>query len=47
MGAIIAPPAPAFYTKPETVDELVTQSISRALDLFSIDLPETRRWTES
>jgi len=47
MGAVIAPPAPAFYTRPETVSDLVTQSVSRALDLFSIDLPETKRWTES
>ena len=47
MGAVIAPPAPAFYTRPETVSDLITQSVSRALDLFSIDLPETKRWTES
>ena len=47
MGAVVAPPVPAFYAKPESLDELVTQSVARALDLFDITLPETRRWTES
>ena len=47
MGAVIAPPVPAFYAKPESLDEVVTQSVARALDLFDITLPETHRWTES
>ena len=47
MGAVIAPPVPAFYAKPESLDEVVTQSVARALDLFDIALPETHRWTES
>ena len=47
MGAIIAPPVPAFYTRPESVDALVTQSVARVLDLFAIDIPEIHRWTES
>ena len=47
MGAIIAPPVPAFYTRPESVDALVTQSVVRVLDLFAIDIPEIHRWTES
>ena len=47
MGAVVAPPVPAFYAKPESLDEVVTQSVARALDLFDISLPETRRWTES
>ena len=47
MGAVVAPPVPAFYAKPESLDEVVTQSVARALDLFDIDLPSTHRWTES
>ncbi len=43
MGAIVAPPVPAFYAKPETLDDMVTFTVGRALDLFDIhmDLP---RW---
>ena len=47
MGAVVAPPVPAFYAKPESLDEVVTQSVARALDLFDITLSETHRWTES
>ena len=46
IGAIIAPPVPAFYTKPKTVDDIVTQSVARVLDLFDIEADETRRWGE-
>jgi flavin prenyltransferase len=44
MGAIIAPPVPAFYTRPQTVDELVTQTVGRALDLFDLDHEQVKRW---
>ncbi len=46
MGAIIAPPLPAFYIEPKSVDELVNQSVGRALDLLDISTPGTRRWGE-
>ena len=46
IGAIIAPPVPAFYAKPQTVDDIVTQSVARVLDLFDIEADETRRWGE-
>lgn len=46
MGAIIAPPLPAFYAEPQSVDELVEQSVGRMLDLFDIDTPLTKRWGE-
>jgi flavin prenyltransferase len=42
-GGIIAPPVPAFYTAPQSLDEIVTQSVARALDLFGLDLVP-RRW---
>jgi 4-hydroxy-3-polyprenylbenzoate decarboxylase len=44
MGAIIAPPVPAFYSRPETIQELVDQSIGRVLDLFDIEVSLTKRW---
>lgn len=46
MGAIIMPPLPAFYAKPVTLDDMVDQSVGRALDLFGLDWDPTRRWGE-
>lgn len=43
LGAVIAPPVPAFYSRPETLDDIVNHSVGRALDLFGIDSP-VRRW---
>lgn len=37
MGGIVAPPVPAFYARPETLDDMVRQTVGRALDLFDID----------
>lgn len=45
-GAIVMPPVPAFYSKPKTIDEMVTQTVGRALDLFDIHLPMVKRWKE-
>jgi 4-hydroxy-3-polyprenylbenzoate decarboxylase len=47
MGAVIAPPLPAFYANPKTIDDIVNHSVGRALDLFDLDAPNTHRWTES
>lgn len=46
MGAIIYPPVPAFYSEPETVDDIVNQTVGRALDLFDLEAPATKRWGE-
>jgi len=46
MGAIICPPLPAFYAKPTSIDDLVDQSVGRALDLFGFNWDGTRRWGE-
>ncbi len=46
MGAIIAPPLPAFYAEPQTVEEMVDQSVGRCLDLLGLNSPVTRRWGE-
>ncbi|MDO9078960.1 MAG: UbiX family flavin prenyltransferase [Brevundimonas sp.] len=44
MGAIIAPPLPAFYARPASIAEMVDQSVGRALDLFDLDWSAVRRW---
>ena len=44
LGAIIAPPIPAFYGKPKTIDDLVNHSVGRVLDLFDIDSGLVKRW---
>jgi 4-hydroxy-3-polyprenylbenzoate decarboxylase len=47
MGAIVMPPVPAFYARPETLDDMVNHTIGRALDLFDIDLGMVKRWGEA
>lgn len=47
MGAIIAPPVPAFYAKPGSLDDMVDHTVGRALDLFDIDVGIVRRWGET
>jgi len=44
MGATIAPPLPAFYAKPASIEEMVDQSVGRALDLFGLDWAPVKRW---
>lgn len=44
MGAIIAPPLPAFYAKPQSLEEMVDQSVGRALDLFGLAWKPVKRW---
>ncbi len=45
-GAVVMPPVPAFYHRPQSIDDIVNQSVGRALDLFGIDLGVVRRWKE-
>jgi len=44
IGAIIAPPVPGFYARPETVADIVDHSVGRALDLFGLDSGRVKRW---
>lgn len=44
MGAVIAPPLPAFYARPKSIEEMVDQSVGRALDLFGLDWSPVKRW---
>jgi 4-hydroxy-3-polyprenylbenzoate decarboxylase len=45
-GVILMPPVPAFYARPKTIEEMVTQTVGRALDLFDLDVGLVKRWTE-
>ena len=44
LGAVIAPPMPAFYNNPETIDDIVNHSVGRVLDLFGLDAGILKRW---
>jgi 4-hydroxy-3-polyprenylbenzoate decarboxylase len=44
LGAVIAPPMPAFYNRPKTIDDLVNHSVGRVLDLFGLDAGILKRW---
>jgi 4-hydroxy-3-polyprenylbenzoate decarboxylase len=46
MGAVILPPVPAFYAAPKTLEDLVDQTVARALDSFGYDWPKAKRWGE-
>jgi len=46
MGAVIAPPLPAFYARPQSIAEMVDQSVGRALDLFGLSWRPVKRWGE-
>ena len=46
LGAIIAPPMPAFYAAPAGVADIVDHTVGRALDLFDIESDLVRRWRE-
>jgi flavin prenyltransferase len=45
-GAIIAPPVPAFYARPKTLDDMIDQTVGRILDLFHIENRLVKRWDE-
>lgn len=44
MGAILAPPVPGFYNRPQTIEDLVDHSVDRVLDLLGQPAPDTKRW---
>jgi len=44
MGAVVNPPVPAFYTRPESLEDMVRQSVGRVLDLFGLESGMVSRW---
>jgi flavin prenyltransferase len=44
MGAILLPPVPAFYNKPETIMDIIDSSVDRVLDLLKLPDDASRRW---
>lgn len=44
MGIHVSPPMPAFYNRPQTIDDLINHSVGRVLDLFGIDTDAVKRW---
>jgi 4-hydroxy-3-polyprenylbenzoate decarboxylase len=46
MGAIVAPPIPAFYHKPQTILDVVDHSVDRILDLIGLPDPDAHRWDD-
>lgn len=46
MGAVIAPPVPAFYTRPAKIDDILTHLTARLLDQFGLDIPGAVRWDD-
>ncbi len=44
MGAIIAPPVPAMYAKPQCLEDMIDHTLGRMLDLFDIDIEQVKRW---
>ena len=47
MGGIVAPPVPAFYTRPQTIEDIVDQTVGRVLDLFDLEAGTFPRWGET
>lgn len=46
-GAVIAPPVPAFYARPTSLDDMINHSLGRVLDLFDIEVNAVRRWRDA
>jgi flavin prenyltransferase len=45
MGAIVAPPVPAFYARPKDLAEMIDHTLGRVLDMFDLDVGAVKRWT--
>lgn len=45
LGAIVAPPVPAFYPKPQTLEEMIDHGVGRVLDLFGLESGKVKRWS--
>jgi flavin prenyltransferase len=46
MGAVLAPVMPAFYNRPQSLDDIVNHTVGRLLDLFDLDAGIVKRWKD-
>ena len=46
IGAVVAPPLPGFYARPESIEDMIDHTVGRTLDLFDIETGLVRRWRE-
>lgn len=46
IGAVIAPPVPAFYARPETLDDMIGHTLGRVVDMFGLETGTVRRWQD-
>ena len=46
MGAVVAPPVPAFYANPESLDDMIAHTLGRAMDQFGLDTGTVHRWKD-
>ena len=46
IGAILAPPVPAFYARPETLDDMIGHTLGRVVDMFNIETGTVKRWKD-
>ena len=46
LGAVISPPMPAFYAKPQSLEEMIDHTLGRVLDQFEIEVGAVRRWKD-
>ncbi|GAB4176301.1 MAG: UbiX family flavin prenyltransferase [Thalassobaculales bacterium] len=47
MGAVVAPPVPAFYARPASIEQMIDHTLGRVLDLFGLDAGTVSRWGEA
>jgi 4-hydroxy-3-polyprenylbenzoate decarboxylase len=47
MGAVVAPLVPAFYSRPQSLEDIVDHTVGRLLDLFDIETDVVKRWKEA
>jgi 4-hydroxy-3-polyprenylbenzoate decarboxylase len=45
MGAVVLPPVPAFYNRPETIDDILDHVVARTLDQFGLEYAKAKRWS--
>jgi 4-hydroxy-3-polyprenylbenzoate decarboxylase len=44
LGAVVSPPVPAFYSRPENLEEMIDHTVGRALDFFGLEVGGVKRW---